>query len=162
MDGFPNLKLRTLLGAIFGPYRGFFLCAPGKIVHSNRFIMSEATLKLLSTISFYLMTAAALLHWVQLFIYPITPKFIITATGGLAYTVAAVGIYSEQLYGYYITALVPVAGVCIGIIILVFGLREKMGYTKINPYTLTAAIVESPAVVMCIIILYYHYKSGPA
>ena len=100
-----------------------------------------------------LMVAAFLLHLIQLFLYPMNPKWFITLTGTIAYAIASYGLYKDKSYGYYITVCVPVAGVLFVAIFILLGLSSELGYSEINPFTLLAAVVEMPAILLSLYII---------
>lgn len=104
--------------------------------------------------TFILMVIACLLHFIQLFLYPlINPKYFITLIGTLAYAIASYGLYNKKEYGYYITICFPIAGAIVIGIVAIFGLSGDFGYGQLNPFTLMAAVVEIPAIILSLYIL---------
>jgi len=97
-----------------------------------------------------LMIVACLLHLVQLFLYPVDPKWFIALTGTFVYAIANYGLYKNKAYGYYITVCVPIAGVVFVGVFAVLGLSSELGYGELNPFTLMAAVVEIPAIILSV------------
>ena len=107
----------------------------------------------LRLITCFLMIIACILHLIQLFIYPIEPKYFITLIGAIGYAIASIGLYQDQKYGYYITICFPIVGVIFVGVFALLGLSNELGYGELNPFTLIAAFLEIPAIILSIYIL---------
>ncbi len=103
------------------------------------------------------MIIACLLHLIQLFLYPINPKWFITLIGTIAYAISSYGLYQNKVYGYYTTVCVPIAGVLFVGIFVIFGFSNDLGYSEINPFTLMAAVVELPAIILSLYLIKKKY-----
>ena len=100
-----------------------------------------------------LMSIAAFLHLIQLFLFPVNFKWMVSLIGTVAYSIASFGLYQNKKFGYYITIIFPIAGVLFVGIFVLLGFAEVIGYGEINPYTLLAAVVEIPAIILSLIAL---------
>jgi hypothetical protein len=100
-----------------------------------------------------LIMCACLLHLLQLFLYPLNPKWFVALIGAVLYGTAASGIHRDARFGYYLAIGVPIlAGMFVAGI---FALRvpERADGIQFNVFTALAALVEIPAVLLGVILM---------
>ncbi len=115
--------------------------------------MDEKKIHSLKKLVLILMILASLFHLIQLFIIPINLKWYIALLGAITYGFASLGIYFNKSFGYYLAIIFPtIGGILIAIILLIAAITH-VKFLEFNVFTIFAAIVEIPAVLISIYLI---------
>jgi len=107
----------------------------------------------LRIITLILMILAAFFHVIQLFLIQIDFKWVVALTGFILYTIASIGVFLNKKFGYIISIIFPTIGGVAIITVSIIAILTQVQLLTFNIFTLLAAFVEIPAVILSIILL---------
>ena len=99
-----------------------------------------------------LMGVASALHLVQLPIYPVDAKWFVALVAGLVYGLASIGTLLERNWGLWLCLTPILAGIFVISIVAIGPPNWAPGF-KFNVFTAFAAVVETPATIMAIVLI---------